>query len=418
MDDQSRIALVRVGSRHPDDQGEQVQYHLGDHLGSSHVVVGGDSNTSNAFINREEYFPYGETSFGSFGRKRYRYSGKERDEESSLYYYGARYLAPWLARWVSCDPAGPIDAPNLYGFTLSSPLNFVDRTGLNAMPENSDVADNLNLQEMERRLTPEQRIQLNRMQDPPSVIGPPGSNPGDDYPTYQKWYIEQRYQAEMQNELIRQMIALNHSAPGFGLGAGLSALLGADLKTQMAVGGVLSAGLGFGWAAVGRDAGSNRAQSAMIQNKMDIWPESTTVNVPRSRAADNASRGAPEPERQLTDGVASLRIPRAGGADVSIIRVRHFTRKSSLRQIEESGIIRAGDQNSVFTVRARGRPGSPRDVEKRLGIKLGKGNAYIEFDAIESEFEITKNPLTGATEYIFKGNIMLEGRNAVFQVNR
>ena len=98
MDDQSRIALVRVGSRHPDDKGERVQYHLGDHLGSSHVVVGGDDRSANTFINREEYFPYGETSFGSFGRKRYRYSGKERDEESGLYYYGARYLAPWLAQ--------------------------------------------------------------------------------------------------------------------------------------------------------------------------------------------------------------------------------------------------------------------------------------------------------------------------------
>jgi hypothetical protein len=76
---------------------QRVQYHLGDHLGSSHLVVGGDRRDGQTFINREEYFPYGETSFGSFGRKRYRYSGKERDEESGLYYYGARYLAPWLA---------------------------------------------------------------------------------------------------------------------------------------------------------------------------------------------------------------------------------------------------------------------------------------------------------------------------------
>ncbi len=104
MDDQSRIAIVRIGPRHPDDAAPRVQYHLGDHLGSSHVVVGGDDASGRAFINREEYFPYGETSFGSFGRKRYRYSGKERDEESGLYYYGAWYSAPWIARWISCDP--------------------------------------------------------------------------------------------------------------------------------------------------------------------------------------------------------------------------------------------------------------------------------------------------------------------------
>jgi RHS repeat-associated protein len=37
---------------------------------------------------------------------RYRYTGKESDEESGLHYHSARYYAPWLARWVSCDPIG------------------------------------------------------------------------------------------------------------------------------------------------------------------------------------------------------------------------------------------------------------------------------------------------------------------------
>ena len=88
MDDQQRIALVRLGPAHPDDRGPAVQFHLGDHLGSSNVVVD-DTGTR---TNREEYTPYGETSFGSFARKRYRFTGKERDEESGLAYHGARYL--------------------------------------------------------------------------------------------------------------------------------------------------------------------------------------------------------------------------------------------------------------------------------------------------------------------------------------
>ena len=67
MDNQSRIALVRVGAPlDARDASPQVQYHFGDHLGSSHVVMGGDDATGDSFINREEYFPYGETSFGSF----------------------------------------------------------------------------------------------------------------------------------------------------------------------------------------------------------------------------------------------------------------------------------------------------------------------------------------------------------------
>jgi RHS repeat-associated protein len=81
-------------------------------------------------VHREEYTPYGETSYGSFARKRYRFTGKERDEESGLYYHGARYFAPWLARWVSCDPAGMVDGTNLYAYTRGNPLNSVDSSGL------------------------------------------------------------------------------------------------------------------------------------------------------------------------------------------------------------------------------------------------------------------------------------------------
>jgi RHS repeat-associated protein len=102
MDDQSRIALIRVGAPFPHDTTPAVQFHLGDHLGSSHVVL----DDTGGFVNREEYTPYGETSFGSFARKRYRFTGKERDEESGLNYHGARYYAPWLCRWTSCDPEG------------------------------------------------------------------------------------------------------------------------------------------------------------------------------------------------------------------------------------------------------------------------------------------------------------------------
>ncbi len=89
MDDKQRIALVRFGTAHPDDRGPAVQFHLGDHLGSSNVVV----DSGGALVNREEFTPYGETSFGSFARKRYRFTGKERDEESGLNYHGARYFA-------------------------------------------------------------------------------------------------------------------------------------------------------------------------------------------------------------------------------------------------------------------------------------------------------------------------------------
>lgn len=138
MDNQSRIVQVRVGKPFTGDATPAVKYHLGDHLGSSNVVI----DEVGSWNNREEYTPYGETSFGSFARKRYRFTGKERDEESGFYYHGARYYAPWLARWVSCDPAGTVDGENLYAYARSNSMRFVDPSGTQVHdPEQGSKAD-------------------------------------------------------------------------------------------------------------------------------------------------------------------------------------------------------------------------------------------------------------------------------------
>jgi RHS repeat-associated protein len=125
MDDQQRIALVRFGNAHPQDTGPAVQFHLGDHLGSATVVV----DSGGALVNREEFTPYGETSFGSFARKRYRFTGKERDEESGLNYHSARYFSLSTYRWLTCDPlmASPSRSP--YEYASSCPTSLVDPDG-------------------------------------------------------------------------------------------------------------------------------------------------------------------------------------------------------------------------------------------------------------------------------------------------
>ena len=97
----SALHWCGLATRSLEDRTPAIKYQLGDHLGSSNVVI----NDTGAWIDREEYTPYGETSFGSFAKKRYRFTGKERDEESGLYYH-ARYYAPWLGRWMSPEPSG------------------------------------------------------------------------------------------------------------------------------------------------------------------------------------------------------------------------------------------------------------------------------------------------------------------------
>jgi RHS repeat-associated protein len=154
MDDQQRVAMVRVGDPHPEDKGPRVQYHLGDHLGSSNLVV----DEQAIFISREEYMPYGETSFGSFGRKRYRFTGKERDEESGLNYHSLRYYAVGLGRWISADPAGARDGQNLYTYNRQNPVRFVDPAGTDSKDKiinaySSEKAKQANLSREADRLT-------------------------------------------------------------------------------------------------------------------------------------------------------------------------------------------------------------------------------------------------------------------------
>jgi len=132
MDDTQRIALIRVGEVFTDDNSPAIQFHLGDHLGSSNLVMSDSGN----WVNREEYTPYGETSLGSFARKRYRFTGKERDGESGLNYHGARYFGIWLANWLSVDPifrderSNTSKVINLFKYSLNNPILYVDPNGL------------------------------------------------------------------------------------------------------------------------------------------------------------------------------------------------------------------------------------------------------------------------------------------------
>jgi RHS repeat-associated protein len=136
-DDQQRIVLVRLGPAHRDDRGGAVQFNLDDHLKSNTVVI----DESGEITNREEYAPYGDTTFGTFTRKRYRFTGQERDEESGLAYHSARYYSPPLARWASADPAGTIDGCNLYRYCRSNPMSFADSRGLDAQSTTGAVLE-------------------------------------------------------------------------------------------------------------------------------------------------------------------------------------------------------------------------------------------------------------------------------------
>ena len=135
MDDQKRIAIVETltvenGSRVAGPSPVQ-RYQLDNHLGSASLELDGTAS----IISYEEYYPYGDTSYragrsaSEVSQKRYRYTGKEKDEESSLYYCEQRYYAAHISRWVSTDPTWLEDGINLYAYVNGNPVSGVDPSG-------------------------------------------------------------------------------------------------------------------------------------------------------------------------------------------------------------------------------------------------------------------------------------------------
>ena len=131
-DDKRRIALVDTRTQGDDGSPIQlVRYQFSNHLGSASLEL----DQSGGLISYEEYSPYGNTAFqagtsaAELSLKRYRYTGMERDAENGFTYHGARYYAPWLARWISCDGAGLAHGLNLYEYCRGNPMVFTDMNG-------------------------------------------------------------------------------------------------------------------------------------------------------------------------------------------------------------------------------------------------------------------------------------------------
>ena len=131
---------------------EEVTYlYHPDRLGSVSVV----SNQKGLPYERVEYLPFGEVwieeTDPATGYIPFRFTSKELDEETGLYYHGARYYEPTISRWMSADPAGfalvnpmerdneggwrpktgysIIEAANWYAYVSHNPVKYVDPTG-------------------------------------------------------------------------------------------------------------------------------------------------------------------------------------------------------------------------------------------------------------------------------------------------
>jgi RHS repeat-associated protein len=112
-------------------QGEiSLVFHHSDHLSGASV----DTDESGSVVALNDYYPFGDTRIESGEYENdYTYTGKERDEDTELLYYEARYYNSNIGRFISIDPwSGDITDPqslNKYAYVRNNPLKYVDPEG-------------------------------------------------------------------------------------------------------------------------------------------------------------------------------------------------------------------------------------------------------------------------------------------------
>jgi RHS repeat-associated protein len=102
----------------------------GDHLGSTRLLTRLDQSIRE----KDDYYPYGELTTTVSTGDILKFTGKERDSESGLDNFGARYNASTMGRFMSPDPLGGslVDPQTLnkYSYVRNNPINLTDPTGL------------------------------------------------------------------------------------------------------------------------------------------------------------------------------------------------------------------------------------------------------------------------------------------------
>ena len=139
----ARVDFLSEGTDNGQQAGSRrIRYSLADHLGSFVLEV--DENGQR--ISYEEFYPFGGSAYCAaqnqveVNARRYRYSGKERDDETGFYYFGSRYYAEWMGRWITADNPVATDDINLYRFVKNNPIRRRDPTG-GAGQETGDSAE-------------------------------------------------------------------------------------------------------------------------------------------------------------------------------------------------------------------------------------------------------------------------------------
>jgi RHS repeat-associated protein len=128
-DDSPRLKAGAIGNGNDNPETFQYYYH-NDHLGSTSLITDLDGNV----VQHVEYVPFGEVFIEERNNKwntPYLFNAKELDEETGLYYYGARHYDGRVSLWLGVDPMWE-KYPNFstYAYCVQNPVKFIDPTGM------------------------------------------------------------------------------------------------------------------------------------------------------------------------------------------------------------------------------------------------------------------------------------------------
>ena len=120
------------------DSSGNVYYYAADHLGSTRVMAEVPAGQSAATLCYDaDFYPYGgERAYTTTCQQNYKFTGQERDSESNLDNFLARYDSSQIGRFMSPDPEnagadlGDPQTLNMYAYVRNNPLNMIDPTGM------------------------------------------------------------------------------------------------------------------------------------------------------------------------------------------------------------------------------------------------------------------------------------------------
>ncbi len=350
---------------------------VSDHLGTPRMIA--DRTGSLAGVKRHDYLPFGEELYAEMGGRtptqgygavdnvRQKFTAYERDSETNLDYAQARYYSSTQGRFISADPAltsaerGQPQSWNRYTYCLNNPQFYVDPTGLVWAYTQLDNG-------------------LTRFVWYATEA---------DVPTDGKWTI--------------------HDSAYYSVGdcPTCSVWLDPEGKSSKYISHQDYQKGVFGEIADNINAYFAEMRRRSAESDYNYWTSGLGWLLLESSSSSSGTGDPIADERRAADQHQQR-----------VLRLRHYTSTSGKRGIQSSNRIVASDQDSVFADLARGRPYSPRDAESRFGIRRGRGNAYVEFNVLDSEVSIVNNPLTKVREFKFKGDVDLTDRAPTFHFNR